>query len=186
MGRYHPKTGSALYSDEEWRKLCEKHEGDPRVDKLLVSDATLITPQGAAPAPPEPLTTLIGVYALAGGDLKRLIEALGLDAPSADTLLELRKHVEGKKKRDKVDGLKTVAQQVARLVCGGQWLGRLRDYLTTVEQDVACYITSLREEGVSTGAIVEKLSNHRCADGSRLTEKDVLELGNLRLRYPQS
>ena len=82
-----------------------------------------------------------------------------------------------------MDGLKTLAQQLATLVRGQELSGAPPPGLTAVEHDAACYITMLREEKFSEEEIEKKLSNHRMADGSALSRADIQRLGNLRLRY---
>jgi hypothetical protein len=43
----------------------------------------------------------------------------------------------------------------------------------------------LREEKFSDEEIAKKLSNHRMADGSKLSKAYIQRLGNLRLRYDE-
>lgn len=54
-----------------------------------------------------------------------------------------------------------------------------------MEHDAACYITMLREEKFSEEEIEKKLSNHRMADGSKLSKAHIQRLGKLRLRYDE-
>jgi hypothetical protein len=176
----------ANYSKEEWQKLCEQYGQDPQEEDFWLMDSVLQAPTEAAPVPPEPLTTLIGVYAVAGGEIEALLEALYPGEPSTEVLEEVRKCVEGKKKPDKKDGLKTLARQLAILVQGGRLEGAPRPALSSAEHDAACYITQLREEGRSEEEILRRLSNHRKPDGSKLTKEDVSRLGRLRLRYPKA
>jgi hypothetical protein len=119
------KDGHRLenYSGEEWQQLCNRYDQNSQEETFVVMDAVLSVPTGAAPMPSEPLTTLIGVYALAGGEIAALLEALYPGEPSRGVLEEVRKCVEGKKKSDKKDGLKTLARQLAILVRGGQLEG---------------------------------------------------------------
>lgn len=117
--------------------------------------------------------------------MEALLEVLYPGEPSDDVLEEIRKCVEGKKKLDKKDGLKTLARQLAVLVRGGDVKGAPRPALSSVEHDAACRITRLREEGRSEVEIERRLSNHTRADGSKLTKADIHRLGRLRLRYPQ-
>ena len=181
------KDGRRLenYPKEEWQELCEQYDQDPQEEDFWVMDSVLQAPTEAAPVPPEPLTTLIGVYALAGGEIEALLEALYPAEPSRDVREEVRKCVEGKKKPDKKDGLKTLARQLAVLVRGGSLEGAPRPALSSAEHDAACYITQLREEGRSEEEILQSLSNHRKPDGSKLTKEDVSRLGLLRLSYPK-
>jgi hypothetical protein len=181
------KDGRRLenYSEEEWQKLCKQYDQDPQEEDFWVMDSVLQAPTEAAPVPPEPLTTLIGVYALAGGQIEPLLEALYPGEPSREVLKEVRKCIEGKKRPDKKDGLKTLARQLAILVLvrGGKLEGAPPPALSSVEHDAACYITQLREEGHSDWEIRRRLSNHRKPDGSKRTDEDISRLGNMRLRY---
>jgi hypothetical protein len=173
------------FSDEQWNDLCTRHGQNPTVEGFWVEGGGLKRAAGAARHPAEPLTTLIGVYALAGGDMDQLLEALYPGTPTQETLEAIRKRVEGKKKPDKMDGLKALAQQLATLVRGQMLRGAPPPGLTPVEHDAACYITMLREEKFSEEEIEKKLSNHRMADGSALSRADIQRLGNLRLRYDE-
>jgi hypothetical protein len=172
-----------IYSEQEWQKLCKRYNQDPEEEDFMITGSVLQAPTEVAPAPPEPLTTLIGVYALAGGEIEVLLEALYPGEPSREVLEEVRKCVEGKKKSDKKDGLKTLARQLAILVRGGSIEGAPPLALSSAEHDAACYITQLREEGRSEEEIRRRLSNHRKPDGCKLTDEDISQLGNMRLRY---
>lgn len=88
----------------EWESFCRKHGVDPDAQKVRVRVGKIPTPLGALQAPPEPLTTLIGVFGLAEGskrthatELKKnseysawsvslfyLVKALNLDPQSVD------------------------------------------------------------------------------------------------------
>jgi len=171
------------FSEEQWNDLCTRHGQNPTVKGFWVEEGGLKRAAGAARHPAVPLTTLIGVYALAGDDMDRLLETLYPGTPTQDTLEAIKKRVEGKKKPDKMDGLKALAQQLASLVRGQVLRGAPPPGLTPVEHDAACYITMLREEKFSEEEIEKKLSNHRMADGSALSRADIQRLGNLRLRY---
>jgi hypothetical protein len=173
------------FSEEQWDDLCARHGQDPTVEGFWVEGAGLKRAVGAARQPAEPETTLIGVYALAGGDMERLLDVLYPGTPTPETREAIRKRVEGKKKLDKIDGLKAIAGQIATLVRGQPLGGAPPPSLTAVEHDAACYITVLRGEEYSDEEILVKLSNHRMADGSKLSMEDVQRLGNLRLRYTE-
>jgi len=173
------------YSEEEWEDLCALHGQDPAENSFWVEDGGLKRAAGAARQPAEPETTLIAVYALAGGDMERLLELLYPGTPTQETREDIRKRVEGKKKLDKIDGLKAIAGQLATLVRGQSISGKPPPDLTPVEHDAACYITVLRDEGRSNEEILAKLSRHKMADGSKLSMADVHRLGNLRLRYTE-
>jgi hypothetical protein len=175
-----PRTDNS----EEWRARYERYGQDPSTDGFWATDVVLKAPAGAARNPSKSLTTLIGVYALSGGDMEPLLNVLYPGEPSEETLERIRDRVEGEKKPDKVDGVKTVAGQLATLVRGGTIEGAPPAPLTPEEHDVACFITQLREEGHSEDEILRRLSNHRRRNGKALTKKDIGVLGNLRLRYP--
>jgi hypothetical protein len=171
---------------EEWRALCERYGQDPNTDGFWATDLVLKSPAGAARNPSGPVVTLIGVYALSGGDMEPLLNLLYPGKPSEETLKKIRDRVEGEKKQDNLDGLRTVAGQLATLIRGGTIEGAPPVPLTPGEHDAACFITQLREEGHSDDEIVRRLSNHRRRNGKPLTRKDVTVLGNLRLRYPST
>ena len=173
------------FSEEQWNELCARHGQNPTVEGFWVEGDGLKRAAGAARHPAEPLTTLIGVYALADGDMNRLLETLYPGTPTQETLEAIEKRVEGKKKPDKMDGLKALARQLATRVRGQELSGAPAPGLTPVEHDAACYITMLREEKFSEEEIAKKLSNHRMADGSKLSKADIQRLGNLRLRYDE-
>jgi len=171
------------FSEEQWNDLCARHGQNPTVEGFWVEGDGLKRAAGAARHPAEPLTTFIGVYVLADGDMNRLLETLYPGTPTQETLEAIRKRVDGKKKPDNMDGIKTLAQQLATLVRGQGLSGAPPPGLTAVEHDAACYITMLREEKFSEEEIEKKLSNHRMANGSALSRADIQRLGNLRLRY---
>ena len=187
LSRRDKRNGKVVenFSAEQWNDLCARHGQNPTVEGFWVEGDGLKRAAGAARHPAEPLTTFIGVYALADGDMNRLLETLYPGTPTQDTLEAIRKRVEGKKKSDNMDGIKTLAQQLATLVRGQGLSGAPPPGLTAVEHDAACYITMLREEKFSDEEIAKKLSNHRMADGSKLSKADIQRLGNLRLRYDE-
>jgi len=174
------------YSDDQWTELCAQYGENPKVEGFWVDVDGLKRAAGAARSPAEPLTTLIGVYALAGGDMEQLLEALHPGTPTQKTREAIRKRVEGRKRQDDLDGLMTVAKQLATLVRGGKLDGAPPPGLSEVEHDAACYITMLRKAKRSDEEILAKLSNHRTADGGEFSMTDVRRLGNLRLSYPQT
>jgi hypothetical protein len=187
LSRRYERNGKVVenFSEEQWNDLCARHGQNPTVEGFWVEGGGLKRAAGAARHPAELLTTLIGVYALAGGDMDRLLETLYPGTPTQETLEAIRKRVDGKKKPDKMDGLKALARQLATLVRGQELSGAPRPGLTAVEHDAACYITMLREGNYSDEEIEKKLSNHRMADGSKLSRAEIQRLGNLRLRYDE-
>jgi hypothetical protein len=187
LSRWYENKGKTIenFSEEQWNDLCARHRQDPAVEGFWVEGGGLTRAAGAARQPAEPETILIGVYALAGGDMERLLEILYPGTPTQEAREAIRKRVEGKKKSDKIDGLKAIAGQLATLVRGQSLAGSPPPALTAVEHDAACHITVLRDERYSDEEIVAKLSNHTMADGSKLSMEDVRRLGNLRLRYTE-
>jgi hypothetical protein len=187
LSRRYERNGKVVenFTEEQWNDLCARHGQNPTVDGFWVEGGGLKRAAGAARHPAEPLSTLIGVYALAGGDMNRLLEKLYCGTPTQETLEAIRKRVEGKKKSDKMDGIKALARQLAALLRGQVLRGAPPPGLTPVEHDAACYITMLREQKCSDEEIAKKLSNHRMADGSGLSRADIQRLGNLRLRYDE-
>lgn len=173
------------FSEGQWHNLCAHHEQDPAVEGFWVEGGGIKRAAGAARQPAEPEATLIGVYALAGGDMDRLLEILYPGTPSEETREDIRKQVEGTKKLDGMDGLKAIAGRLATLIRGQSVTGKPPPNLTPVEHDAAYYITMLRDEEHSDEEILAKLSNHRMADGSKLLMEDVRCLGNLQLRYAE-
>jgi hypothetical protein len=185
LSRRDERNGKVVenFSEKQWNDLCARHGQNPTVEGFWVEGDGLKRAAGAARHPAEPLTTFIGVYALADGDMNQLLETLYPGTPTQEILEAIRKRVDGKKKPDNMDGIKTLAQQLATLVRGQGLSGAPPPGLTTVEHDAACYITMLREEKFSEEEIEKKLSNHRMADGSALSRAEIQRLGNLRLRY---
>ncbi len=164
-------------TDEDWQELCKKYSLDS--EGLLDTNTFTRVPVGASREPTEPLTTLIGVYALAGGDVNMLLKALHPGEPPAEALESMRKCVEGEKKPDKKEGLKAVTRQLAILVRGGATQGAPPDSLGQMDHNVACMITQHREDGWSEERINQEIEQ------LGYTRKRIAELGNLRLRWPK-
>lgn len=185
LSRRHEYKGRVVehFSEDRWNELCAEHGEDPDVEGFWVDIGGLRRAAGATRHPAEPLTTLIGAYALAGGDMEELLGRLYPGAPTQEIREAIRKRVEGKKKIDKMDGLKMLARQLVTLVWGQALVGAPPSGLTAMEHDAACYITMLRNEKRSDEEILSRLANHRSADGSELSMTGLHRLGNLRLRY---
>jgi hypothetical protein len=111
------------YSKVEWDKLCEQFELDPD-DKGFWDTSVLIRlPGGVALSPSEIEATLISVYALAGGRMDLLLDALHYDKPPLGTATweQISLCIEGSKADgDPRDGLKVLAQHLATWVRGSQ------------------------------------------------------------------
>jgi hypothetical protein len=126
------------------------------------------------------------VYALAGGDMDRLLDALHLDTSSVGvkTREEIRQCIEGPRPDDKKDGLKVLARQLATWVRGsevhtGRPSGRSR-----ADHAFACAITHYRKQGLSDEEIARKEADRKKGDGTSYTIKDITELGDLSLSWP--
>lgn len=137
-------------------------------------------PRGASPWPPEPLTSLIALYALAEEPLKPLVEVLHPDLSRAD-LKRMEKYVEGK------DGLRRRARQLAASVCGWELgRGRYPEEIDRERHNAALYVTRRTQEGASYEDILHEL---QAAPGflkemkkrRNITLEDVENLGALRL-----
>jgi hypothetical protein len=116
---FHPRE---RYSKEEWAKLSEQYDLDPDDTGFWDTNVVIRLPGGAALSPSEIEATLMGVYALAGGQMDLLLEVLHPDSlsASAETRVGIRKCVEGSRADgDTRDGLKVLAQHLATWVRGG-------------------------------------------------------------------
>jgi hypothetical protein len=178
------QTGSVLDTRELTREALKKGLKKLPKDTYEWRDATAEFPGGAAPWPPEPLTTLIALYALAGESLKPLVEVLHPNSPRADWN-RIEKYVSGK------DGLRRRARQLATAVCGwklGQ--GRHPEEIDRERHNAALYVSRRTREGASYEDILHEL---QAAPGflkelkkrRSITLEDVESLGALRLRPPE-
>jgi hypothetical protein len=173
-----------LFSDEQWKGLAEHYGFDPDADLYSTSDVLTWNLGGGAPAPESPLPELIGAYLLAGGELEPLIEALHPDPDSAERP-KIKKRIEGRKRDDDLDGLKTLARQLATAIRGGTLrTGSPGAELSRHEINVASRITELREQGWSNEDIYQKLcSSERFAQVLESWE-NFQRLADLEARYP--
>jgi len=145
--------------EEQWEFLAETHNLDPNAEGFLdtkrswgLGDVT--------PVPRAPLPALIAAYVLTGGDLEPLLRALHPGEPSVEVLEQIRKCIEGKKNQNGAprDGLKAVAQQLARMVRGGPVRqGRYSADLSHLDIRVAYLISDNRKAGMSDPEVFEKL-----------------------------
>jgi len=183
-------------SETAWREYCQHYGGDPSLDYFDVPiDVT--SPGGVSQAPPEPLTRLIAVYVLSGLPVDLLVNALHPDSEAAD-MEELHKHINGQKReKSKFPGLRSKAEDVAKLVRGRRQLrtGRTTGELTRVQEEAAVYIQLRRREGESDTEILRELrEGHGFARPVRfgvaakkgrawpdITMADLLWLGKLKL-----
>jgi hypothetical protein len=174
-----------------WDDLSEK--GREAIRELHGRDgdywdpsATIKLPGGVALSPSEPEAMLIGVYALAGGDMDRLLDALHLDSSSvgAETREEIRQCIEGSRPDDKKDGLKVLAHQLATWVRGSEVRPGRPSGRSKADHAFACAITHYRKQGLSDEEIARKESHRKKEDGTSYTIKDIAELGDLGLSWP--
>ncbi len=129
---------------------------------------------GGTSYPPEPLPTLVAVYALMGKPLRPLIEALH-PAPSQADLREAEERVIGKK------GLQDRARQLATLIRGGDVRkGRPPGELTPQEHGAAFWIDLYVRLGHSDEQIQEKLRSY----GYHLSVEEIARIRNLRPNVP--
>jgi hypothetical protein len=153
-----------------------KFQQGPRRQNLFSIDLYLNkTPLGASWEPPEPLTTLIGVYAITGEPLKPLVEALHLE-PTSEVWESLEKRIE------KDDELRPAVNRVARVVRGGT-VGRGRKYeeISHDDQIAGWWANWWAREGHSDEEIQTMLSRQ----GHEYTISDINRLKNLDLSSPQ-
>ena len=174
------------FSEEEWEAICEQHELNPE-DKGFWDINVLITlPGGAKRTPSEIEATLIGIYALADGQMDLLLDALHPDSlpVRTETREGIRTCVEGSKSDGDKDGLKVLARQLATWVRGSE-VGKGRpSALSESEHAFACRITYHRKHGLTDEEIARKESHRRKEDGTSYSVKDITELGDLGLSWP--
>lgn len=106
---YYPKSE---FSEEQWKKLCERYGEDPSVEELGVPIGP-VQPQGASATPWEGLVPLIAVHAIMYETVDALIDVLHPDPSSVD-------REELYKKKGYVDTLRTYAERLAKAVRGGE------------------------------------------------------------------
>lgn len=149
-------------------------------------DKVVSLPGIVALTPSEIEATLIGVYALAGGQMDLLLEALHPDSLSAtnETREEIRQYVEGSRADgDKRDGLRVLAPNLAAWVRGGGFRQGRRPELSEMDHAVATITTKYRKDGFTDEQIARKLALLEKEDGTPYSVKDVTELGNLGLSW---
>jgi hypothetical protein len=176
------------FSEEEWEAVCEQHELNPEDIGFWDTNVLIRLPGGAKLAPSEIEATLIGVYALAGGQMDLLLDAL-LHPDSlpvrAKTREGIRTCVEGSKADgDKRDGLKVLARQLATWVRGSEVRPGRPSALSEADHAFACRITHHRKHGLADEEIAFKESRRKKEDGTSYSVKDITELGDLGLSWP--
>ena len=194
-GRYFARqdveTATVLFPwehlSEEGREAIRKQRGPNFGEDFSDPNALVILPGGVALSPSETEAILIGVYALAGGDMDRLLDALHPDPSSvgAEVREEIRQYVEGSRgSGDKRDGLEVLARQLAIWVRGSEVRRGKPSGLSDADHGFACTITHLRNQGLTDEEIARKESHRKKDDGTSYSTKDVTELGDLGLSWP--
>lgn len=157
--------------------------------ELLQRDAPELEDQGAThasgflfkmgegtPSPQAPLPTLIAAYVLMDGAIEPLLEALYPGTPPTELTEKIKKRVEDKKSPRTEDGLKALASQLARLVCGGDVRkGRDPAVLPAREYALACRISERREAGFADDEIRQELN---------LSQEEFRRLAGLESLWP--
>jgi hypothetical protein len=175
-----------LLSEEMRKALSERYDHDPDDEHFFDAAAVVKLPGGVALLPTETEAILIGVYALADGDMDRLLDVLHPDSSSvgAETREEIRQCIEGSRPDDKKDGLKVLARQLATWVRGSEVRTGRPSGRSKADHAFACAITHYRKRGLSDEEIARKESHRTKEDGTSYTIKDIAELGDLGLSWP--
>ena len=151
-----------------------------------IDDAVVSLPGTVARSPTEIEGTLIGVYALAGGQMDLLLEKLHLDPSSVDakTREKIRQCIEGSRAdRDAKDGLKVLARQLATWVRSGEVGTGRPSELPEMDHEVASITTKYRKDGLTDEQIAGKLTHLKKEDGTSYSVEDITELGDLGLSW---
>ena len=167
FGRSNVETASVLYGGR-W-----------------TDDAIVSLPDTVARSPTEIEATLIGVYALAGGRMDLLLDALHLDSPSvgSGTWEEIRQCIQGSRPHDKKDGLKVLARHLVTWVRGGEVGTGRPSELPAMDHEVASITTKYRKDGLTDEQIARKLAHLKKEDGTHYSVEDITELGDLGLSW---
>jgi hypothetical protein len=134
---------------------------------------------GGQQSPPEPLTSLIAVYVLAGLPLEPLLKTLNRE-PADVNLDQLDLNIEGKRtSKGHTPGLKSKARHVARLIRAGNLRGGANTLEFTADQQEAAWRSyRLEQQGLSRKDIEQKLRKEGFG------HQDVAQLRNLGLLPP--
>jgi hypothetical protein len=169
-------------SDEQWQQLSELYNLDPEAKRFMHFGEATFSLGGGNPAPQAPLPALIAAYLLAGGELEPLTETLHPDPASAEWP-KIEKRIEGRKGTDNLDGLKALAEQLARAIRGGTLgPGSPGAELSPDEINLASRITERREAQVPDEQIYEELRHLRRSE--ELSWDEFRRLADLGLRFP--
>ena len=145
------------YSEEEWRQLCEECGEDPTKESIVVDLPLTVSPYWLGATPPKDLVLLIAVHALLPGSIDSLLAELHPRPDEVDRE-ELHSRLNDKK-HGYLTNLKTSAEQIAKLVCGGEVSrGTPPPGLSYLEMKLAWdFIHPLAEEGLSNEEILQEL-----------------------------
>ncbi len=194
-GKYFDRTNvdtSPVYLSKEnlpkelWETLRDQRGLGRGDEGFLDTDAVSMLPGGVARSPSEITATLISVYALAGGRMDLLVEALHPDPPPQGAKIweEIGLWVDGSKAdNDKRDGLKVLARHLATWVRGSEVGPGRPAGLSEADHAFACTITRYRNNGLTDEDIARKEAHRKRADGTSYSVKDITELGNLGLSW---
>jgi hypothetical protein len=173
-----------LVSEEQWQRIREHFRLDPEAKEHTHFGGTSFLLGAGTPVPQAPLPALIGAYLLTGGDVELLVEALHPDPASADWV-GIEKRIEGRKGGpEKLDGLKALAEQLAKAIRGGTLrAGSPAAELSPHEINLASRITERRDAHVPDEQIYEELRQLPRLE-VELTWKEFHRLANLGLRFP--
>ena len=154
----------------------EERGEDPETEFVDLPMTDYRTLSNASPVPPEPLTTLVGAYVLAGGEPGPLIDALHPDSGGSD-----RKELERRLEK-MAQSMRTQARRYATGVRGGVVkTGRKPEGLTETEHAAAIYVRERREQGATDEQILGELRRTPLYGTSQVGLEEVGRLGDLRL-----
>jgi hypothetical protein len=171
-------------SDEQWQYARESLGLDPEAKDYMYFGGATWSLGGGSAAPDDPLPALIGAYLLAGGEVEPLVELVHLDPASAEWK-QIEKRIAGRKSADGLDGLLTLARQLATLILGGE-LGPGRDPtdVSNVEYTVASRITEFRKQGWSHEDAYQKVRSLNNSFARELSWEEYQRLADLQTEYP--
>jgi hypothetical protein len=155
-------------------------------DETFWTTGVASLPGRVGPSPSETLVILIGVYALAGGPMSLLLDALHPDPASVDaeTRAKIQQFVVGGRRgKNTRDGLIVVARNLASLVRGGEVGPGRPSERSEMDHAVASITTKYRKDGLTDEEITRKLAYLEKEDGTSYSVEDVTELGDLGLSW---
>ncbi len=171
------------YTEAQWKRLCEEHGEDPTTDSFVVDLTPSASPFGVGATPWEGLVRLIAVHALLNGSVDELLEQLHPGPKEVDRR-DLHKKLNDKK-HGYLTNLRTSAEQLAKLVRGGEVRrGVPPPELSRAEASVAWNLISpLAARGLSNERIVEELGRDESLEVANAAlgyELTASEVGRLR------